>query len=94
MPARMVAVRIQIQGMHATALFMPDHVYDSPEQITEKSSINSPELAEVSQTPQEIFQNQQIYPNNVSVYQTVDTYIRLQRIENFKEAVRQRSSAY
>ena len=82
--AGMVAVRIQIQGMHATALFTPEHVYDSPEQIAENSSINSPKLAKVSQNPQEISQNQQILANNVSVYQTVDTCIRLQRIENFK----------
>ena len=58
--AGMVAVRIQIQGMHATALFMPEHIYDNPDQIAEKSSINSPKSAKVSQIPQEISQKQGI----------------------------------
>lgn len=59
----MVAVRIQIQGMHATALFMPEHVYDSPEQIAENSSINSPKLAKTSQN-QGILAKSDVLPAN------------------------------
>lgn len=36
----MKQVRIPLDGHHPIALFTPDHVYDSPEQVTEKSSIN------------------------------------------------------
>ena len=32
----MKQVRIPLDGHHAIALFMPGHVYDSPEQVTEK----------------------------------------------------------
>lgn len=56
--AGMVAVRIQIQGMHATALFMPDHVYDSPEQIAEKSSIKHINQPELCAKTQEIYAEQ------------------------------------
>lgn len=40
--AGMVAVRIQVQGMHATALFTPQHVYDSPEKVNADSPTISP----------------------------------------------------
>ena len=44
----MKQVRIPLDGHHPIALFMPGHVYDSPEQVTEKSSINFPKSAEIS----------------------------------------------
>ena len=41
-------VRIPLDGHHPIALFTSDHVYESPEQVTEKSSINFPKSAEIS----------------------------------------------
>lgn len=54
----MVAVRIQVQGMKATALFSPEHVYASAEEIkgnSPKISSNSPK---VSKNPRKISRNE------------------------------------
>ena len=45
----MKQVRIPIDGHHPVALFTSGHVYDSPEQIAEKSSINFQKSAGISQ---------------------------------------------
>lgn len=44
----MKQVRIPLDGHHPIALFTPGHVYDSPEQVTENSSINPRKSAEIS----------------------------------------------
>ena len=53
----MKQVRIPLDGHHPIALFTPDHVYDSPEQVTEKSSINKPKAEVIAQKPQEVSSN-------------------------------------
>lgn len=45
----MKQVRIPLDGHHPIALFTPGHVYDSPEQVTENSSINPRKSAEISE---------------------------------------------
>lgn len=45
----MKQVRIPLDGHNPVALFTPGHVYDSPEQITEESSINFQKSAEISE---------------------------------------------
>ena len=47
----MKQVRIPLDGHNPVALFTPGHVYDSPEQIAEKSSINPQKSAEISPKP-------------------------------------------
>lgn len=48
----MKQVRIPLDGHHPIALFTPGHVYDSPEQIAEKSSINPQKSAEIPEKAQ------------------------------------------
>ena len=50
--ADMVAVRIPLMGCHPVALFTPQHVYTSPEQIDGDSSKVSEEPSKVSSTVQ------------------------------------------
>lgn len=45
----MKQVRIPLDGHHPVALFTPGHVYDSPEQVAENSSINFQKSAEISE---------------------------------------------
>ena len=45
----MKQVRIPLDGHHPIALFTPGHVYDSPEQVAENSSINFQKSAEISE---------------------------------------------
>jgi hypothetical protein len=45
----MKQVRIPLDGHHPVALFTPGHIYDSPEQVAEKSSINPQKSAEISE---------------------------------------------
>lgn len=45
----MKQVRIPLDGHHPVALFTPGHVYNSPEQITEESSINFQKSADISE---------------------------------------------
>lgn len=45
----MKQVRIPLDGHYPVALFTEGHVYDSPEQITEESSINFQKSAEISE---------------------------------------------
>lgn len=45
----MKQVRITLDGHHTVALFTEGHVYDSPEQITEESSIDFQKSAEISE---------------------------------------------
>ena len=45
----MKQVRIPLDGHHPIALFTPGHVYDSPEKIAEKSSINPRKSAGISE---------------------------------------------
>lgn len=77
----MQQVRIPLDGHHPIALFTPGHVYDSPEQVTEKSSINCQETAEISQKTSEISQNQP----DIAINDVLPADDR-QSIEAFKEA--------
>lgn len=45
----MKQVRIPLDGHHPVALFTEGHVYDSPEQVAENSSINFQKSAEISE---------------------------------------------
>lgn len=56
----MKQVVIPLDGHHPIAMFTPGHVYDSIEQIAEKSSINFQKAAENFKNPQEISSKQQI----------------------------------
>lgn len=56
----MKQIVIPLDGHRPTALFTPEHVYDSIEQITEKTSINFQKTAENFQNQQEIATEQQI----------------------------------
>ena len=60
----MKQVVIPLDGHKPIAMFTPEHVYDSPEQIAKDSSINFQKSAEVSQNPQEISEKQQIVSNS------------------------------
>ena len=53
----MVAVRIQVQGMTATALFAPSHVYASAEEIKGNFPIISSDSPIISENPREITRN-------------------------------------
>lgn len=52
--ADMVAVRIPLMGCHPVALFTPQHVYTSPEQIDGNSSKVSEEPSKVSEEPSKV----------------------------------------
>lgn len=52
----MKQVRIPLDGHHPIALFAPGHVYESPEQVTEKSSTNCQKTAEISANTSKIEQ--------------------------------------
>lgn len=54
----MVAVRIQVQGMKATALFAPEHVYASAEEIKENSPKISANCSKIAENPCEISRNE------------------------------------
>ena len=54
----MVAVRIQVQGMKATALFMPGHVYASAEEISGNHPQNRVSPTKVAEKPREIPRNE------------------------------------
>ena len=53
----MVAVRIQVQGMTATALFAPSHVYASADEIKGNSPKISPDSPKISEKPRDISRN-------------------------------------
>ena len=62
----MKQVRIPLDGHHPVALFTPGHVYDSPEQITEESSINFQKSAEISKkAPNTAKEEPKISPKDV-----------------------------
>ena len=54
----MVAVRIQVQGMKATALYAPAHVYTSPKQISGNIPQISANSSKIEQKPREISRNE------------------------------------
>lgn len=54
----MVAVRIQVQGMKATALYAPAHVYTSPDQISGNIPQISANSSKIEQKPREIPRNE------------------------------------
>ena len=60
----MKQIVIPLDGHRPTALFTPEHVYDSIEQIPEKSSINKPKAEVIAQKPQEISPKQQEVSSN------------------------------
>ena len=52
-----VAVRIQVQGMKATALFSPEHVYASAEEIKGNSPKISANCSKIAENPRKISRN-------------------------------------
>ena len=74
-------VRIPLDGHHPVALFTPQHIYDSPEQVTEKSSINVAKSVEISQNPPKIATEQPKIAKN-DILPADDR----QMIEAFKQA--------
>ena len=58
----MKQVRIPLDGHHPIALFTPDHVYDTPDHVAEKSSINCQKSVEISKSQQKFPKISQILP--------------------------------
>lgn len=54
----MVAVRIQVQGMKATALFTPSHVFASAEEIKGNSPQISANCSKIAEKPRKISRNE------------------------------------
>lgn len=73
----MKQVRIPLDGHHPIALFTPDHVYDSPEQVTEKSSINC-------QDPTGIPTKSQIFVPIKPEITYIDKYIEIWKKESHR----------
>lgn len=96
--AGMVAVRISVQGVRITALFHPQHVYQSEDEAKGNSPTISPnppkvatEAREISRTVPEVsiedvIKCQREMQKNVSVAGFVQKSINIQVIENFKAA--------
>lgn len=74
-------VRIPLDGHHPVALFTPQHIYDSPEQVTEKFSINVAKSVDISQNPAKIATEQPKIATN-DILPSDDRRI----IEAFKQA--------
>ena len=72
-------VRIPLESHHPVALFTPQHIYDSPEQVTEKSSINVAKSVEISQNPPKIATEQPKIATDLT-----NTHPDLQRLQQFK----------
>ena len=97
--AGMVAVRIPIQGVHATALFFPQHVYQSEDEATVKGnspiiSSNPPKVAteqreisrKIQKSPEIICEKIQDSPKNIC--STTETDVLAQREETSILAVK------
>ena len=78
-------VRIPLDGHHPVALFTPQHIYDSPEQVSEKSSINVAKSVEISQNPPKIATEQPKVPTEIATKDILPADDR-QMIEAFKQA--------
>lgn len=81
----MKQVRIPLDGHHPIALFTPDHVYNTPEQVTEESSIKHTNSEELCAKTQEKYTEQpktDILPRNA-----VAEMINAQREIFLKESV-------
>lgn len=77
----MVAVRIQVQGAKATALFVPEHVYESMDAASASYPVKTPDkaIADLIQVHKEQFAKE-------SVGDFIRSAINLQSVENFKAA--------
>lgn len=82
----MKQVRIPLDGHHPIALFTPGHVYDSPEKIAEKSSINPRKSAEISEKAPIIAKNGPVVSPKPEMFSPKDILSAddLEMIEAFK----------